>query len=75
MDGIPVKFGSHPFSFKIYCGGQILISDGSGMTFGARVDRWPVVKGHDFEMKLALSTRPAEPEPEVFYPFNMDRNA
>jgi len=75
MDGIPVKFGSHPFSFKIYCGGQILVSDGSGMTFGARVDRWPVVKGHDFEMKLALSTRPAEVEPPVFYPFNMDRNA
>jgi len=39
------------------------------------VDRWPVVKGHDFEMKLALSTRPAEVEPPVFYPFNMDRNA
>jgi molecular chaperone DnaK (HSP70) len=75
MDGIPVRFGSHPFSFKIYCGGQILVSDGSGRTFEARVDRWPVVKGHDFEMKLALSTRPPEPEPEVFYPFNMDRNA
>jgi molecular chaperone DnaK (HSP70) len=75
MDGIPVRFGSHPFSFKIYCGGQILVSDGSGRTFGARVDRWPVVKGHDFEMKLALSTRPEEPEPAVEYPFNMDRNA
>ena len=57
MDGIPVGFGSHAFSFKIYCGGQILISDGAGREFGVRVDAWPVVRGADYDVKLELSTR------------------
>jgi molecular chaperone DnaK (HSP70) len=63
MDGIRIDFGSHPFSFKIYCGGQILISDGSGRRFSLRVSTWPVVRGHDYAMKLLLTRVPEESDP------------
>ena len=33
MDGLRVSFGSKGFSFKIYCGGQILIADGVGRRY------------------------------------------
>jgi hypothetical protein len=55
MDGIQVRFGSKGFSFKIYCGGQILITDGVGRQHSVRVDKWPVVKGRDFVAKLLMS--------------------
>jgi molecular chaperone DnaK len=65
MDGIQMGFGSHPFSFKIYCGGQILISDGAGRRHAMRVDTWPVVRGHDYAAKLLLTRVPEESDPMV----------
>ena len=70
MDGIEVAFGGRPFSFKIYCGGQILISDGTGRRYSMRVSTWPVVRGHDFAMKLLLTRVPEESDPMVPWYYN-----
>jgi len=70
MDGIEVAFGGRPFSFKIYCGGQILISDGTGRRHSMRVSTWPVVRGHDFAMKLLLTRVPEESDPMVPWYYN-----
>jgi hypothetical protein len=73
MDGIQVRFGSKGFSFKIYCGGQILITDGIGRQHSVRVDKWPVVKGRDFVAKLLMSRAPETPEPPVAW-YHRDRD-
>lgn len=73
MDGIQVKFGSKGFSFKIYCGGQIIITDGVGRQHTVRVDKWPVVKGRNFAAKLLMSRTPEEPEPPVAW-YHRDRD-
>ncbi len=65
MDGLRVGFGSKGFSFKIYCGGQILISDGVGRRYSMRVTSWPVVRGADFAMKLSLTQVKEESDPVV----------
>ncbi len=70
MDGLQVAFGGRPFSFKIYCGGQILISDGRGMRHSLRVDTWPVVRGHDYALKLLLTRLPEESDPVVPWYYN-----
>jgi molecular chaperone DnaK (HSP70) len=69
-DGLPVQFGSRGFSFKIYCGGQILITDGTGRELRVRVDKWPVVEGPDHAMKLEMSSRLPEPDPETAWYYN-----
>jgi molecular chaperone DnaK (HSP70) len=73
MDGIQIAFGSRGFSFKIYCGGQILINDGVGRQYSVRVDKWPVVKGQDFAMKLLMSQVPELPDPPVAW-YHRDRD-
>jgi hypothetical protein len=73
MDGFQVRFGSRGFSFKIYCGGQILLTDGVGRQHSVRVDKWPVVRGHDFAMKLELSQAPELPDPPVAW-YHRDRD-
>jgi molecular chaperone DnaK (HSP70) len=73
MDGIQVRFGSKGFSFKIYCGGQIIITDGVGRQHSVRVDKWPVVKGRDFVAKLLMSRAPEAPEPPVAW-YHRDRD-
>jgi molecular chaperone DnaK (HSP70) len=65
MDGIRIVFGSKGFSFKIYCGGTIIITDGVGRQYSVRVDKWPVVRGHDFAAKLLMSRAPEVPDPPV----------
>jgi molecular chaperone DnaK (HSP70) len=70
MDGIQVRFGGRPFSFKIYCGGQILISDGTGKRHSLRVSTWPVVRGHDYAVKLLLSQIPEESDPVLPWYYN-----
>jgi molecular chaperone DnaK (HSP70) len=73
MDGIRVAFGARGFSFKIYCGGQILISDGVGRQHSVRVDAWPVIRGHDFVAKLLMSQVPEVPDPPVAW-YHRDRD-
>jgi molecular chaperone DnaK len=70
MDGIQVRFGGRPFSFKIYCGGQILISDGTGKRHSLRVSTWPVVRGHDYAVKLLLTQVPEESDPVLPWYYN-----
>ena len=70
MDGLRVSFGSKGFSFKIYCGGQILISDGVGRRYSMRVTNWPVVRGADYAMKLLLTQVPEESDPVVPWYYN-----
>lgn len=65
MDGLQVQFGSHRFLFKIYCNGRILLSDGAGSEFSARVGRWPVIRGQDYFTKLLLGRIPEAPDPPV----------
>jgi hypothetical protein len=65
MDGIRIRFGSHAFAFKIYCGGQILISDGAGRRLSMQVPAWPVVRGPDFSVKLLLTRIVEESDPVV----------
>jgi molecular chaperone DnaK (HSP70) len=73
MDGLRVGFGSHEFSFKIYCGGQILISDGRGKRHAVRVDSWPVVRGKDHEAKLLLTKEKIVADPVVAW-YHRDRD-
>lgn len=70
MDGIRVRFGSHAFSFKIYCGGQILISDGSGRRLSMNVASWPVLRGRDVTVKLLLARIVEESDPVVAWYYN-----
>ncbi len=70
MDGLRVRFGSKGFSFKIYCGGQILISDGVGRRLSMRVTNWPVVRGADYAMKLLLTQVREESDPIVPWYYN-----
>jgi molecular chaperone DnaK len=65
MDGIRIGFGSHAFSFKIYCGGQILIADGSGRRLSMNVANWPVLRGGDVTVKLMLTRIVEESDPVV----------
>jgi hypothetical protein len=37
------------------------------------VETWPVVRGHDYELRLAHSQRPEEPDPEVAW-YHRDRD-
>jgi molecular chaperone DnaK (HSP70) len=70
MDGFQVRFGGRPFSFKIYCGGTILVSDGVGKRHTMRVDTWPVVRGHDYAVKLLLTQIPEESDPMLPWYYN-----
>jgi len=47
IDKLPVRFGMHELVFKIYCDGQLLLTDGSGKQTAMRVDRWPIIKNRD----------------------------
>jgi hypothetical protein len=70
MDGIRIRFGSHAFSFKIYCGGQILISDGSGRRLSMNVATWPVLRGGDVTVKLLMTRIVEESDPVVAWYYN-----
>src|SRR6185436_477149 len=72
MDGIQVSFGARELSFKIYCAGAIIISDGVGREHHVRVAKWPVVRGADFDVKLEMSQAPEEPDPPVAW-YHRDR--
>jgi molecular chaperone DnaK (HSP70) len=47
VDRLPVRFGHHELIFKIYCDGQLMLTDGMGKQTAMRVDRWPVIRGRD----------------------------
>ncbi len=47
IDKLPVRFGMHELVFKIYCDGQLMLTDGSGKQTAMRVDRWPIIKNRD----------------------------
>jgi molecular chaperone DnaK (HSP70) len=47
IDKLPVRFGTHELIFKIYCDGQLLLTDGTGKQTAMRVDRWPIIKNRD----------------------------
>ncbi len=70
MDGIRIRFGSRPFAFKIYCDGQILISDGAGRRLSMMVPAWPVVRGANFRVKLILTPIVEESDPVVPWYYN-----
>jgi molecular chaperone DnaK (HSP70) len=73
MDGIQIAFGAREVSFKIYCGGSIIISDGVGREHSVRVAKWPVVRGLDFDVKLEMSQAPEVPDPPVAW-YHRDRD-
>jgi molecular chaperone DnaK (HSP70) len=70
MDGLAVSFGSRGFTFKIYCGGQILVEDGRGRRHFLRVASWPVVRGTGQGMRLELTRIQGGSDPVVAWYYN-----
>ncbi|GIH09169.1 hypothetical protein Rhe02_72360 [Rhizocola hellebori] len=68
IDKLPVRFGLHELVFKIYCDGQLLLTDGTGKQTAMRVDRWPIIKNRDdasLELKK-LKRKPMDAPPIWF---------
>ncbi|WP_020523994.1 Hsp70 family protein [Catelliglobosispora koreensis] len=68
IDRLPVRFGHHELIFKIYCDGQLVLTDGMGKQTAMRVDRWPVIKNRDdaaLELKK-VSRKPMDAPPIWF---------
>jgi molecular chaperone DnaK (HSP70) len=68
IDKLPVRFGLHELVFKIYCDGQLLLTDGTGKQTAMRVDRWPIIKNRDdaaLEVKK-LKRKPMDAPPIWF---------
>lgn len=45
--GLPFTFGNN-MHFKLFCDGRIFLHDGAGAEVDLRVDRWPIIHGHDY---------------------------
>jgi molecular chaperone DnaK (HSP70) len=70
MDGLSVAFGSRGLTFKIYCGGQVLVEDGKGRRHQLRVAHWPVVRGAGQGMRLELTRLQGASDPVVAWYYN-----
>ncbi len=63
VDRLSVKLGYHDLIFRLYCDGQILLTDGSGIQRALRIGRWPIITGSD-DGALELQNLPkALPDP------------
>ncbi len=73
LDGYPVALSEQAFDFRIYCDGRIRMVDGAG-TYEGHVQGWQPIRARDHHAREDRRRYVAEPEIEVFYPFDRDRD-
>jgi molecular chaperone DnaK len=68
VDKLPVRFGLQELVFKIYCDGQLVLTDGLGKQTAMRVDRWPVIsRREETALQLKKVKRKPMDAPPVWF--------
>jgi molecular chaperone DnaK (HSP70) len=73
LDGFPVALSEQAFDFRIYCDGRIRMVDGAG-PYEGHILGWQSIQARDHDAREDRRRYVPEPEIEVYYPFDRDRD-